>query len=62
MDEQARHRLEQPDGAPAPPSARAYEAPTVVRHGHIAVVAGGKEVGASDGISFLGVDIGDVFS
>ncbi len=62
MDEQARQRLEQPDGAPAPPSTRRYEAPTVFRHGHIAGVAGAKEVGASDGTLFLGVDIGDVFS
>ncbi len=44
MDEQARHRPEQPDPAPAARSTRMYEARMIVCHGHIAVVAGAKEV------------------
>lgn len=47
------------DGAPPDPP---YEAPHVTRHGRVADLAGAKEVGAADGSSFLGIDIGDVFS
>lgn len=43
-----------------PPVAPAYRPPTIIHLGHVADLTGGKDVGASDGLTFLGLDIGSV--